>query len=381
MLNRIYKFTDKQLAICHWGSRSIKHEFDWLRRIIPNLWGGLQELKKALELMELDPTLAHHSSLWGLEYSYLLRKPPLFAFANMFPGINTLYDILEPVARKSSNPINLNSNLSPETLSLSENFLVQFHTRVKKSHKTLPPLHLGETRNFRTYTIFHIILIKPYILKRCYKRYIISKYNKIPPSYQSRIRDGVDCPRNPVHFSDAYVFLGRAKIDSALKSFQLELLNRTLPSPRKLVRMGIQQDPHCVVCPGAPIASSAHTISDCTIPTFFIKFFNKFTQSYPPLAKYQLCTVVFEFSFPRLLQFTFSTEEQLHHLFIAVKQFASFAHQEPRFDRWNNLIYYARILNIAKKIIRTRTFAKLPSDILEHFLDFAIDNFNLIPFL
>jgi hypothetical protein len=58
MLNRIYKFSDKQLAMCHWGSRSIKHEFDWLRRIIPNSWGGLQELKKALELMELDPTLA-----------------------------------------------------------------------------------------------------------------------------------------------------------------------------------------------------------------------------------------------------------------------------------------------------------------------------------
>jgi len=222
--------------------------------------------------MELDPTLAHHSSLWGSEYSYSLRKPPLFAFANMFPGIHTLYDILEPVARRSSNPINLNSNFSPETLSLSENFLVQFHARVKKSHKTLPPLHLGETRNFRTFPMFDIILNKPYILKRFYKKHTISKYNKIPPSYQSRINEGVDCPRNPVHFSDAYVFLGRAKIDSALKSFQLELLNRTLPSPRKLVRMGRQQDPNCVVCPGVAIASSAHTISDCTIPTFLSNF-------------------------------------------------------------------------------------------------------------
>ena len=299
----------------------------------------------------------------------------------MFPGIHTLYDILEPVSPRSCNPINLNSNFSPEILSLSEDFLVKFHATFKKTHKFLPPLHLGETRNFRAYPLFPIILQKPYILKRFYKKHAISKYNKIPPAYQSRINEGVDCPRNPTHFSDAYVFLGRAKIDSALKSFQLELLNRTLPSPRKLVRMGIQQDPRCVVCPGAPTASSAHTISDCTIPTFFIKFFNKFTQSYPPLARYQLCTVVFEFSFPRLSQFDFSTEEQLHHLFIAVKQFASFAHQEPRFDRWNSLIYYLRILNIAKKIIRTRTFAKLPSNILEHFLDFAIDNFNIIPFL
>ena len=212
-------------------------------------------------------------------------------------------------------------------------------------------------------------------------QYTISKYNKIPPSYQSRINEGVDCPRNPVHFSDAYVFLGRAKIDSALKSFQLELLNRTLPSPRKLVRMGRQQSPNCVVCPGVAIASSAHTISDCTIPTFFIKFFNKFTQSYPPLVKYQLDTVVFEFSFPRLAQFTFNTEEQLQHLFIAVKQFAFFAHQEPRFDRLNNLIYYARILNIVKKTIRICKFAKSHFNILDLFLDFAIDNFNLIPFL
>jgi hypothetical protein len=84
MLNRIYKFTDKRLAISHWGSRSIKHEFDWLRRIIPNSWGGLQVLKESLGQMELDPTLAHHSSLWGSEYSYSLRKPPLFAFATCF---------------------------------------------------------------------------------------------------------------------------------------------------------------------------------------------------------------------------------------------------------------------------------------------------------
>jgi len=145
--------------------------------------------------------------------------------------------------------------------------------------------------------------------------------------------------------------------------------------------MGRQQSPNCAVCPGVTIASSAHTISDCLIPTFFINFFNKFTQSYPPLVKYRLDTVVFEFSFPRLSQFTFNTEEQLHHLFIAVKQFALFAHQEPRFNRWNNLIYYARILNIVKKIIRIRKFAKLPFNILDHFLDFAIDNFNIIPFL
>jgi len=194
MLNRIYKFTDKRLAISHWGSRSIKHEFDWLRRIIPNSWGGLQVLKETLGQMELDPTLAHHSSLWGSEYSYSLRKPPLFAFANMFPGIHTLHDILEPVATRSSNPITLNSNFSPETLSLSENFLVKFHARFKKSHKSLPPLYLGETRNFRTYPMFIIILEKPYILKRFYKKHTISKYNKIPPSYQSRINEGVDCP-------------------------------------------------------------------------------------------------------------------------------------------------------------------------------------------
>jgi len=222
MLNMIYKFSEKRLAICHWGSRSIQHEFDWLRRIIPNSWGGLQELKKTLGLMELDPTLAHHALLWGSEYSYSLRKPPLFAFADMFPGMHTLYDILEPVAPRSSNPIILNSNLSPETLSLSENFLVKFQAKVKTSHKSFPPLYLGETRNFRTFPMFIIILEKPYILKRFYKKHTISKYNKIPPSYQSRIDEGVGCPRNPVHFSDAYVFLGRAKIESSLKSFQLE---------------------------------------------------------------------------------------------------------------------------------------------------------------
>jgi hypothetical protein len=105
--------------------------------------------------------------------------------------------------------------------------------------------------------MFIIILEKPYILKRFYKKHTISKYNKIPPSYQSRINEGVDCPRNPTHFSDAYVFLGRAKIESSLKSFQLELLNRSLPSPIQEARedgettvpklRGVPRGYHCVL--------------------------------------------------------------------------------------------------------------------------------------
>ena len=152
MLDRIYKLSEKRLAVCHWGSRSIKHEFDWLRRIIPNSWGGLQELKKSLGLMELDPTLAHHSSLWGSEYYYSLWKPPIFAFFNIFPNLHSLYDILEPVSPRSSNPINLSSNFLPETLSLSEDFLIKFHAEVKKNMNLSLPFIQGKPEIF---VIFH----------------------------------------------------------------------------------------------------------------------------------------------------------------------------------------------------------------------------------
>lgn len=98
--------------------------------------------------------------------------------------------------------------------------------------------------------------------------------------------------------------------------------------------MKIQLDYKCPRCPGGPPPSSPHIVADCSIPTFFIDAFNLFASRNPKIAKYKLDPLILEFGFPHPELITSDTNEQLQHIFIAVKLMAFEAQSDPS-PRWN----------------------------------------------
>ena len=134
-------------------------------------------------------------------------------------------------------------------------------------------------------------------------------------------------------------------------------------------------------CPGTIIASSAHIIADCTIPTYFIKVFNAFASVHSKFAGFKLDTVNFEFGFHQPQLVNSDTNKQIQHIFIAIEKISLDAHLDPRFPRWTNLVYYAKILSCVKRILLIRRFAHLNHDIIQQFLDFLIDKFAVLQFI
>ena len=143
----------------------------------------------------------------------------------------------------------------------------------------------------------------------------------IPPSYQTRVTGGQDVPRDVADFQAAYTFLAHARIESKLKSFQFELLNRTLYSVTKSFAMGHIESYWCRSCT-RKISDTSHAVTDCKIPTWFIKYFKRFARQHPKLHKYELQETRFEFSIPSPTAITTDSEYQIQHLFIAVKRLA-----------------------------------------------------------
>jgi hypothetical protein len=362
-----------------WGSRSIHLDFPWLLELIPLSGDYLRSLEGLLERMESDPKLAHHASLWGSCHSNFSALT-FDQFSAAYPDMHSINDIVVPPQRKQRTPVQLKPEL--HQLALVDNgFLNSVVLSVKNKIKEFPIVK-REGPIARSLTLFpYIVNLHPSLLKKFHKKITIESFPSIPPAYYTRLAEGVDAPRDPLNFSKSFSFLKKAGIESRLKSFQFEVLSRTLPSVRKLSKLNFIPSSLCLKCPGRVVASSAHIIADCTIPTYFIKVFNTFSSVHVKLSKFRLDTVNFEFGFHQDKLTTRDTNEQIQHIFFAVKKLALESHLDPRFPRWTLLVYYAKILSCVKRILLVRRFAHLRHDIVHQFLDFLIDNYVHLQFI
>ena len=380
MINTKFNFVNARAErVRHWGSRSIHLDFPWLLELIPLSGDYLRSLEGLLERMESEPRLAHHASLWGSCHSNFSALT-IDQFTDAYPEMQSINDIVVPLQRTKRTPVELKPGLQ-QLAQIDNGFLNSVISSVKNKIKEFPKLK-REGRISRSLTLFpYLISYHPSLLKEFHKKITVESFPEIPPSYSTRLAEGIDAPRDPLNFSNAFTFLKKARIESRLKSFQFEVLSRTLPSVRKLNKFQFLPSALCLKCPGSVIASSAHIIADCTIPTYFIKIFNSFASVHVKFAGFKLDTVNFEFGFHQIKLITKDTNEQMQHIFMAVKKVSLESHLDPRFPRWTNLVYYAKILSCVKRILLIRRFAHLNHDIIQQFLDFLIDNYTTIQFI
>jgi hypothetical protein len=268
--------------------------------------------------MESDPWLAHHASLWGSCYANFSALT-IDQFSAAYPGMYSIYDITVPLQRKKCFPVELKPEL--HQLALSDNgFLNSVILAVKNKIKEFPKLK-GEGPTSKSFSLFpYIIQYQPSLLKKFHRKTIAESFPKIPPAYFTRLAEGIDAPRDPLNFSNAFTFLKKANIESRLKSFQFEVLSRTLPSVRKLSKFHFVPSSLCLKCPGSIVASTAHIIADCTIPTYFNKVFNTFASVHPKFSGFKLDTVNFKFGFHQPQLVKSDTNEQMQHIFFAIKK-------------------------------------------------------------
>ena len=84
-------------------------------------------------------------------------------------------------------------------------------------------------------------------------------------------------------------------MESKLKSFHLETLNRTLQTRNKdskMPKLGKGPDYiYCEICRpnNFHIADSDHTLVDCRMPSIFIEIFKFFERSHVVLNRYEMC--------------------------------------------------------------------------------------------
>ena len=375
MLNVIHQITAKHAnAVNLMGSKSMRSCLPWLSKLISSSEDSLERLVELLRAIELDPRTAFRASVWGSAYSQF-SSISANRFAEKYPQLLSVYQLLNRPQAKKNTPIELNDSFAL----LPSNDRIYLQTvisSVKANVKIFSPF-----RNIRlpALNIFlYAIQVDNSFLKNCDKRFRKNNFNSVPPSYYTRIRDGVDAPRDVAHFCASYSFLKHAKIESMLKSFQFEVLGRTLLSSNK--RFIFQQTGNniCPVCPNRVIASSAHIIADCIIPTFFIKIFNSFAPTCPETAKLRLDTVNFEFGFHQPKCVSAEVNEQLQHIFFSIKKLALEAHKEPRLARWTHLVHFAKILTKTRRVAIVRRYAHLPFDTVDRFVDFLINQQEII---
>ena len=115
------------------------------------------------------------------------------------------------------------------------------------------------------------LLFKKGEVTRAHKEMTKSKYKcVIMNSYQTRIRDGAEVPRDPIEF--------HVRINNEDKNFFLEQILRVLPSKNKLLKMDRLETPGfdgtniCVQC--SVLSDSSHQITYCILPTYAVYALN-----------------------------------------------------------------------------------------------------------
>ena len=374
ILNKLFSITNTIPRIQHWGADSIISDADWILELVPSSGWYLAELSDLLQRMESDPLLFLHTPIRGAEFTKYWRWTPE-QFDEHLPDAISYFHLMQLPSGKRRGPVRLQPHRLARLEDEEERVRVRVEGLVEVLNElglTVPPRRGAEWEYRQGSTFFqYAILYNKGVFKKAMKRYRRLGGIQEPPAYRTRIYDGVDVPRNIVDFKAAYTFLGRAHIESKFKSFQFELLNRTLMSINKSYNMGLRDSNLCPTCP-LQISDTSHAVTDCKIPTWFLRFFSRFARNNHKLSEYTVQETIYEFSIPRPKIISHQLEEQLQHIFIAIKEFSLNAQFHPRFPRWNDFVIYAKILNIIKRVYRVRMFSYLPYDLLDDFLNFLL---------
>ena len=138
-----------------------------------------------------------------------------------------------------------------------------------------------------------------------------------------------------------------------LKSFILDILNRTAPSKRTLCKMRLVKSDVCERCP--VVANNYHVYFECDLPYMAFTAFSVFFKE--KIDKLTLTVDNFCFFVP-FEKTSFNLNSQFLHLFGAVAKLCYSIVGNNRFGGWGPTVLYAKILTVIDQVITIRKEAK-----------------------
>ena len=260
--------------------------FEKIIGLLPNIFPKpdkwmMTQVEETLLQLELDPQLLWQAPTYCHHLIPLRKIVPSPIGKEKYRLINQAFPTIASLCERQRNGLLLLHENSSQLQELESTDPEQFNkltTLRRKIASQVPKIASTPTRvkNPRdTWTSRAVNTSLKFIktaLQRVFQKVQYKEGEEyVPPSYASRIRDNIDVPKNPKNFIEAYRLLQIPKVPSRIRSFHLEMLNRTTVSSVKLNKWTPNPDGSAIIpseycqhckCP----ANSTHIIHRCVLP-------------------------------------------------------------------------------------------------------------------
>ena len=209
-------------------------------------------------------------------------------------------------------------------------------------------------------------------MEQAFPSNIPTHVSNIPPSYNTRLRDGAALPSSIETFLSAYQFVQSASLPSRSKSFILDILNRTTPSKRTLFRSKLVSNEICELC--NVVSDNFHTVAECMYSFMIVTSLSKYLAS-----KGIVLTEDTYAFFAPIKNVSYNFNSQIIHILCEVARRAFSTINNERWANWTGTPFFAQIRSILLSIIRTRKYAGWAyKEVLnfEEYFSSYIDNIN-----
>ena len=290
--------------IIHTGSKKFSTNVSFLKELGPVSESTLEVLTQVMRYRENCTDKWNRIPLIGSRFENIFNSVTHYELSN-FEGAYTLGSIFRFYERKHREPELCTHPhfdlLSPNVKMKINNLKKSVFSSLKITHSSAKNIPRGDA----TSLLIEALLFRKGEISRAHKEMVKESYKStIMKSYQTRIRDRVEVPRDPQEFHKAITRILRGQKNNETKNFFLEQMLRILPSKNKLYKMnqlrnGEDGAPHydttnsCIQC--NVISDSSHQVAYCIFPTYAIYALNNLPAWKDKLSELKLNPLNLEF--------------------------------------------------------------------------------------
>ena len=235
--NKLSNLQDRGKKIIHTGSKKFPANVNFLKELGPVSGSTIDLLSQVMSYRENRADKWNRIPLIGSRFENLFNAIT-HSELDSFEGLYTLGSIFRYHERKHQEP---ELRTLPLFDQLPTNVKMKINNLKKSVFKSLKITH-ASTKNIPTgdakSLLIEALLFKKGEISRAHKEMVKEKYkDTIMKSYQTRIRDCAEVPRDPQEFHIAISRILKGQKNNETKNFFLEQMLRILPSKNKLYKM------------------------------------------------------------------------------------------------------------------------------------------------
>ena len=281
--NKLSNLEHRGRKLIHTGSKKLPTNICFLKELGPVSDSTIETLTQVMRYRESLPEKWNRIPLIGSRYENIFNSVSHADLLN-FEGAYTLGSIFRYYERKHIEP---ELCVHPDFDSLLPNVKMKINNLKKTVFSSLKITHNSAKnvqRGEATSLMIEALLFRKGEITRAHKEMIKESYkDTIMKSYQTRIRDQAEVPRDPLEFQKAITRILRGQKNNETKNFFLEQMLRILPSKNKLFKMNrleVRRDEisyhdatnSCIQC--SVLSDSSHQVAYCIFPTYAIYALN-----------------------------------------------------------------------------------------------------------